>query len=81
MEAEAASATDAVRLQENRVQEARERVKRAQRVLTDAAREVEILERHRQRLESRFRREQDRKEAVEHDDAGNIIYLRRRQQL
>ena len=70
---------DAVAAQRTRVGEFQDRMADARRQLTEAAREVEVLNKHRERLEKAFFRAADRKEALELDEMGNIIFNRRRE--
>jgi flagellar export protein FliJ len=49
----------------------------ARRVLTEAAKGVEILEKHKSKLEERFVREREHAEALEMDESGNAAFLRR----
>jgi flagellar export protein FliJ len=74
-------ARDAAFSQKLAVEEALERLSAARRELADRARDVEILEKHRDRLEQRFRRDAERKEAVELDEIGNMLYLRGRRAI
>jgi flagellar export protein FliJ len=76
--ADLTAAKSAVSAQRFRVQEFEERVVDARRDLTDAAREVDVLKKHRERLESRFIRALEHKEAVEQDEMGGIIFNQKR---
>jgi flagellar export protein FliJ len=68
----------AVSAQRLRVREFEGRVTEARRLLAEAAREVDVLKKHRERLETRFRRALERKEAVEQDEMGGIIFNQKR---
>lgn len=72
------AAKDAVFAQKLVVDECEDRVQEAERHMTECRRQVEVLEKYRERLEQRFRREQERKEAVEQDEIGNVLYISRR---
>jgi flagellar biosynthesis chaperone FliJ len=76
--ADVKSGNDAVAAQRVRVGEFQDRLAEARRQLADAAREVEVLNKHRERLEVAFLRAADRKEALEQDEMGNFIFNRRR---
>jgi flagellar export protein FliJ len=68
----------AVSAQRLRVRDFEDRVAQARRSLAEAAREVDVLEKHRERLEQRFARALERKEAVEQDEMGGIIFNQKR---
>jgi flagellar biosynthesis chaperone FliJ len=55
-----------------------ERLAEARRDLGEITREVEVLHKHRERLEQRFLREIERKDALEQDEIGNVLYMSRR---
>ncbi len=74
------TAADARAAQEGRVREAEQRVAEARTALAECSREVEVLEKHRERLEQRFRREAERKEALEQEEMGNVMFLSRRRE-
>ena len=76
--ADVKSGKGAVAAQCIRVGEFRDRVTEARRQLAEAAREVEVLNKHRERLEKTFLRVADRKENLEQDEMGSIIFNRRR---
>jgi flagellar biosynthesis chaperone FliJ len=78
--ADVQAAADALAAQEIRVQEAEQRVAAARAELAERSREVDVLEKHRERLEQRFRREVERKEALEQEEMGNVMYLSRRRE-
>ncbi len=46
----------------------------------EAQREVEVLNKHREKQEQRFRREEETKEEVALDEIGNVLYSTRRRQ-
>jgi flagellar biosynthesis chaperone FliJ len=71
-------ASDATRAQELSVSEAGERLTAARQTLSSRSRDVEVLEKHRARLETRFNREAGRKEALDQEEMANIIFLRGR---
>jgi len=77
LEAEYKSASDATRAQELSVSEAEERLAGARETLASRARDVEILERHRAKLERRFNEAAARKEALDHEEMANITFLRK----
>jgi len=56
---------------ESEVQEAKEQAAEAQR-------EVEVLNKHREKQQERFRREEEAKEEVALDEIGNVLYSTRR---
>jgi hypothetical protein len=68
----------AVGAQRIRAGEFRDRVSEARRQLAEAALEVEVLNKHRQRLEKSFRRAVERKEGLEQDEMGSVIFNNRR---
>jgi len=78
LEADLEQARGAVLAQDLTVEESKERLAQARRNLTACSRQVEILKKHRDKLEQRFRREIERKEALELDDVGNTLFLSRR---
>jgi YscO-like protein len=67
--------SDATRAQEVRVSEAEERFTGARQTLAARCRDVEVLEKHRARLEHRFIRELEQKEALAQEEMANIIFL------
>jgi flagellar biosynthesis chaperone FliJ len=69
-----AAAKDAEFAQELRIREFEERVAAARRVLADCSREVEVLNKHRDRLERRFLKELEKREAIQQDDITNSKY-------
>ena len=68
------AARDAVFAQQLFIEDCTEQVDQAQRHLVKCLRDVEILNKHREKLEQRFQREVDRKEALELDEIGNMLY-------
>ena len=76
--ADVKSGNGAVAAQCIRVGEFQDRVTEARRQLAGAAREVEVLNKHRERLEKSFLRAVERKETLEQDEMGAIIFNRRR---
>jgi flagellar export protein FliJ len=53
-------------------------VKEAKEHAAEAQREVEVLNKHREKQEERFRREEEAKEEVALDEIGNVLYSTRR---
>jgi flagellar biosynthesis chaperone FliJ len=70
--------SDATRTQELRVGEAEERLADARETLASRSRDVEVLEKHRARLERRFSNEAERKMALEQEEMANVIFLQGR---
>ena len=68
------AARDAIFAHELFIEECKEQVAAAQRHLTKCLRDVEILKKHREKLQQRFQRELERKEALELDEIGNMLY-------
>ena len=66
------------RAQELSVTEAEERLAAARQTLASRSRDVEVLEKHRARLERRFRGETERKEALDQEEMANVIFLQGR---
>jgi flagellar export protein FliJ len=71
-------ARDEVFSQKLVVDEAEERVAEAKKHMLECQRQVEVLEKYRERLAERFRREQERKEELELDEIGNMLYMGKR---
>ena len=46
--------------------------------LAEATRQVDILEKYREKQETRYKRELEQKEALELDEIGNVLYSNRR---
>lgn len=78
--ADLVAAADTLAAQETRVRDAEDRVAAARTELAERSREVDVLEKHRARLEQRFRHEAERKEALEQEEMGNVMFLRRRRE-
>ena len=53
-------------------------VKEAKEQAAEAQREVEVLNKHREKQQERFRREEEAKEEVALDEIGNVLYSTRR---
>ncbi len=53
-------------------------LKEAKEHAAEARREVEVLAKHREKQEQRFRRELEAKEEVALDEIGNVLYATRR---
>jgi flagellar biosynthesis chaperone FliJ len=60
------------------VTEAEERLSAARENLALRSRDVEVLEKHRERCERRFREETDHNEMLDQEEIANIIFLRGR---
>ena len=71
-------AANATRAQEVSVNEAGDRLAAARETLASRSRDVEVLEKHRARLERRFNNEAERKEALDQEEMANVIFLRGR---
>ena len=71
-------ASDAARAQELSVSEAEDRVSAARMMLAARSRDVEVLEKHRARLESRHTQAAERQETVDQEEMANVIFLRGR---
>jgi hypothetical protein len=78
LEEQHARAVAETKAQELSVAEAEERLADARQTLSSRSRDVEVLEKHRSRLERRFRAENERKEALDQEEMANVIYLRGR---
>lgn len=65
---------DAVAAQRVRVSEFEDRVVEARNQVVEAARDVEVLKKHRERLKQRALKAIQRKEALEQDEIGNVIF-------
>lgn len=61
-----------------RIEESQEQVDHAGAALADAARELEVLNKHRAKGESRFRAGQERKDAAAQDEIASALFARRR---
>lgn len=64
--------------QELSVTEAEERLAEARKTLASRSRDVEVLERHRARIERRFHAETEKKEALDQEEMANVIFLQGR---
>jgi flagellar export protein FliJ len=71
------TAKGAVTAQQTRIGEFEQRVVEARRLLFEAVREVEVLKKHRERLEKRFQKAVERKDALEQNEMGSIIFNQR----
>jgi flagellar biosynthesis chaperone FliJ len=60
------------------IDQASEAVQEARAVLEDRRREVDVLEKYRQKAEKRFFQEAAYREELEQDEIGNIMHLSRR---
>lgn len=60
------------------IDQASEAVQEARAVLEDCRREVDVLEKYRQKAEKRFLQEAAYREELEQDEIGNIMHLSRR---
>jgi flagellar biosynthesis chaperone FliJ len=76
--ADTEAARDEVFAQQLVVEEAASRVLDAKRTVDEASRRVDILEKHRGKLEKRFYAAAEAKEALELDELGNAMYLTKR---
>jgi YscO-like protein len=72
------NASDATRAQELTVAEARERLSAAREILVSRSRDVEVLEKHKSKLECRFNAAAARQETLDHEEMANVIFLQRR---
>jgi flagellar export protein FliJ len=72
------AARDAVFSQQMVVREAEDKVAHARSHLAECSRRVEVLQKYRGRLQERWRKEVERKQAMEQDEMGNVLYLARR---
>jgi hypothetical protein len=66
------------RAQELSVTEAEELLSAARGTLASRSRDVEVLDKHRARLERRFREEAVRKEILDQEEMANVIFLQSR---
>jgi flagellar biosynthesis chaperone FliJ len=69
---------DDIMSQRIEIEERKEKVDQAVGALAAATRELEILNKHRDKSERRFRAEVDRKEAIEQDEIASALYETRR---
>jgi flagellar biosynthesis chaperone FliJ len=79
LQQELREAQDSYRAQELRIRDAEDAVQDARKRLAECSREVETLEKHRDRLRAQFEKEAERKESLEQEEMGNVMFLRRRQ--
>jgi flagellar biosynthesis chaperone FliJ len=79
LQADLDAAKDTSFSQQLRLREAEERLAEARSSLAEASRQVEVLEKHRARLERRFLREAEHQEALAQEEMGNVMFSRRRQ--
>ncbi|HWR50354.1 MAG TPA: hypothetical protein VN428_04565 [Bryobacteraceae bacterium] len=79
LQQELREAQDAYHAQELRIREAEDAVDAARKLLAECSREVDTLEKHRERLRAQFAKEVERKESLEQEEMGNVMFLRRRQ--
>jgi flagellar biosynthesis chaperone FliJ len=73
---ELAAASDAITMQELRVTEAEEALSGARAKLRTVSRELETLEKHKERQERRFKEEAERKEVAANEEMANTMFLR-----
>jgi hypothetical protein len=71
------SAHDAIVSQELTVQEVQARVTAARDHVAACRREADVLTKYREKVEKRFRRDLSRKEELEEDEVGNMLFLSR----
>jgi len=71
-------ASDAVRAQELNVAEAEEHLASMRKELAARSRDVEVLEKHRAKLERRFHEEASRRETADQEEMANVMFLQRR---
>jgi flagellar biosynthesis chaperone FliJ len=69
------NASDATRTQELSVSEAEELLSAARDTVASRSRDVEVLEKHKARLERRFNDEVARKEAGDQEEMATVIFL------
>jgi flagellar export protein FliJ len=72
------TAKEGVYAQQLVVAEAETRLKAARRHLVECTRDVDVLVKYRERQEARFLRDLERKEALELDEIGNVMFTNRR---
>jgi flagellar biosynthesis chaperone FliJ len=63
--------------QERRVREFEQRLAEVWKQLTDCLREIEVLEKHRDKLRQRFERDSEAREAAEQDEIGTAAFLQK----
>ncbi|MBI1790240.1 MAG: flagellar FliJ family protein [Acidobacteria bacterium] len=72
------AAKDDVFSQKMVIDACQEKVDEAEKVLKERQKDVEILTKYREKLETRFRREEARKEELELDEIGSTLYTNKR---
>lgn len=72
------TARDAVFSQRMVLEECEDKVERAKAWVAECKREVEVLVKYRDRLKDRHRKEEERKEELELDEVGNMLYTAKR---
>ena len=75
--ADVEKARDAEFSQRLRLREFEDRAAAARRHLADCSRELEVLNKHRERLEQRFVRAEEKKDAAEQDEIGSAMFYTR----
>jgi flagellar FliJ protein len=75
------TARDAVFSQRMVLEECEERLQKAKARVAECKREVEILVKYRDRLQERHRKEEERKEDLELDEVGNMLYMAKRAEV
>jgi flagellar export protein FliJ len=75
------SARDAVFSQRMVLEECEEKLAKAKAYVAECKREVEILVKYRDRLQERHRKEEERKEELELDEVGNMLYMAKRAEM
>lgn len=60
------------------IDDCNEKVDAATKHVAECRREVEVLTKYRDKLLDRFKREEERKEALELDEIGNMLYMTKR---
>jgi uncharacterized coiled-coil DUF342 family protein len=63
--------------QQSRVRKFEEKLAEAKRQLTECLREIDVLTKHRDRLQQRFLRAVEAREAAEQDEIGAVMFLRK----
>jgi flagellar biosynthesis chaperone FliJ len=78
LDRECRDAAEETRAQELSVADAGERLAAAREILAARSRDVEVLEKHRARLERRFVENLARKEALDQEEIATVVFLRGR---
>jgi flagellar biosynthesis chaperone FliJ len=78
LDRERRAAAEETHAQESSVADAGERLAGARDTLAARSRDVEVLEKHRVRLERRFLENAARKEALDQEEIANVVFLRGR---